>query len=360
MCPHGPSWADSFRGDLNHDGVVDASVVQTQGQNAKTSEMWQGTQSGEAHFFEECSGRGKCNRASGECRCAAGFTGSACQRQECPSGCSGHGVCRTVREIAAGALNKRRIESVGGENSFDGVESPFTYSLWDADSAQACVCDPGYKGHNCAARVCPRGDDPLTTGKRYCGNRPCHWSTQEFDLTAEGLHIIASSFEDWRGRSHAAYAQVDTGSALPGSVTDPATELADASSVAGLIMQSLRSNFPQEMLQRVEVRAVGGIDAGGVFSAGVDSNGGTNRYSVTFVGVPGKQNLISISALSIVSDSVKYATATDTNGETYELTGNYEEIECAGRGACSDTSGLCTCFAGYYGNACEFQNALVF
>ena len=29
--------------------------------------------------------------------------------------------------------------------------------------------------------------------------------------------------------------------------------------------------------------------------------------------------------------------------------------DCSGRGICSYKVGLCTCFAGFYGQACEFQ-----
>lgn len=37
-------------------------------------------QPGEAHFLQECSGKGICDRDSGLCSCFDGFTGAACQR----------------------------------------------------------------------------------------------------------------------------------------------------------------------------------------------------------------------------------------------------------------------------------------
>merc|ERR1712167_100290 len=39
------------------------------------------------------------------------------------------------------------------------------YQLWDADKQQACTCDLGYDGPDCAHRIAPHGDDPLTTVK---------------------------------------------------------------------------------------------------------------------------------------------------------------------------------------------------
>jgi len=38
--------------------------------------------------------------------------------------------------------------------------------------------------------------------------------------------------------------------------------------------------------------------------------------------------------------------------------GNTERITCSGRGMCDYGNGLCQCFSGYYGGACEYQNAL--
>ena len=42
--------------------------------------------------------------------------------------------------------------------------------------------------------------------------------------------------------------------------------------------------------------------------------------------------------------------------ETTEITrGTKESAECAGRGLCDGDAGLCTCFTGYTGAACETQ-----
>jgi len=92
------------------------------------------------HSYEECSGAGLCDRASGECQCFAGFSGYACQRRACPNDCSGHGICRLLSEL----------------------KTAVPYSSWDSEQIQACVCDAGYFGTDCTQRSCPTGDDPLT------------------------------------------------------------------------------------------------------------------------------------------------------------------------------------------------------
>ena len=44
----------------------------------------------------------------------------------------------------------------------------FDYVLpWDAKSIAGCVCDDGYFGSDCSSKMCPDGDDPLTTGQVY-------------------------------------------------------------------------------------------------------------------------------------------------------------------------------------------------
>ena len=39
------------------------------------------------------------------------------------------------------------------------------YRNWDAESTNFCVCDPGFVGSDCASRICPKGDDPMTTSQ---------------------------------------------------------------------------------------------------------------------------------------------------------------------------------------------------
>ena len=89
VCAFGFNFVDTPRGDLNHNGLIDA------GADGYTSVDWSNvpeyevfpTQSsvyaaadGEAHFYGECSGKGNCNRETGQCQCYPGYTGSACQR----------------------------------------------------------------------------------------------------------------------------------------------------------------------------------------------------------------------------------------------------------------------------------------
>lgn len=81
--------------------------------------------------------------------------------------------------------------SVGGLNKYDGVLTPFTYKLYDANMNAKCSCDQGYEGPDCSLRTCPTGDDPLTVTRAACGNRDCVNEVQGFTIngaaTNDGL-----------------------------------------------------------------------------------------------------------------------------------------------------------------------------
>ncbi len=65
--------------------------------------------------------------------------------------CSGHGRCTTLRTAAA---------TTDYFNLFNGS----SYTDWDADMIQGCVCDSGWHGVNCSLRTCPHGDNPTSAG----------------------------------------------------------------------------------------------------------------------------------------------------------------------------------------------------
>jgi len=96
-------------------------------------------------------------------------------------------------------------------------------------------------------------------------------------------------------------------------------------------------------------------------------------FRVTFVGVAGNQELLTVEVYAgaggITCNPDHPAYAADTAGGTcaaggasrtvYRKTvGNRPETECATRGNCDYKTGVCKCFTGFYGAACENQNAL--
>jgi hypothetical protein len=98
--------------------------------------------SNSAHQHIECSGRGTCDRGSGQCSCFVGYSGEACQRTSCPSDCSGHGICQDLRRFA------------------DDANVDYA-SAYDAYKHMGCLCDAGFRGNDCSQVECPSGEDPM-------------------------------------------------------------------------------------------------------------------------------------------------------------------------------------------------------
>lgn len=174
VCPFAQAFIDLPQGDLNHDnslsgggssttatspnGVASGTSLnpdfrtqgwwerhpsQLYGTGDQVSALTWAVRADEGHFYAECSGVGICDRSSGECSCFPGYGGVACNRTVCPSDCSGHGICRTLADTLPADIE--------------------WYQLWEATKSTRCVCDAGFDGLDCSERVCPNGNDPLTT-----------------------------------------------------------------------------------------------------------------------------------------------------------------------------------------------------
>merc|ERR1711988_402007 len=121
----------------------------------------------------ECSGKGICDRSTGECECFDGYGGKGCQRMTCPNDCSGHGTCEYIEELtfgaSSGAYFGRVVPDVAhtAEASVQSiVKSAKTFSdtadeLWDFHKSMACTCDPGYIEVDCSRRMCPKANDVM-------------------------------------------------------------------------------------------------------------------------------------------------------------------------------------------------------
>jgi len=112
----------------------------------------------DAHYYAECANKGLCDRKTGVCKCFDGYDGKGCQRSVCPDGCSGHGTCEFINELANDSED-RRVKGVDG--------LLYSETQWDWQKIQGCKCDLGWEGASCAARICPAGDDPLTSISKF-------------------------------------------------------------------------------------------------------------------------------------------------------------------------------------------------
>merc|ERR1712134_20271 len=118
------------------------------------------------HPERECSDQGLCDRATGLCSCFAGYTGSSCQRTTCPDDCSGHGTCRSNRDVAydwaiAKTKQMHKKDKADITELFKEIYFASYDEAWDSDKHWGCKCDAGYRGPSCALVECPSYADPL-------------------------------------------------------------------------------------------------------------------------------------------------------------------------------------------------------
>jgi hypothetical protein len=263
------------------------------------------------------------------------------------------------------------------------------YQLWDAGKIQGCKCDLGYDGPDCAHRISPHGDDPLTTVK----------SSMMKQVVQVG-HAAAFSTdprtkEEFIMVYHDPYGGVWRTDGIAASSSDIIA--------ASRVEDALRA-LPNEVLEGVSVKAresstvklctrfndgvqhLGGFSASeGYTGANPALSGSTNfcettytlnidsnkmDFTIEFADKPGQTGVQYLMEIDInkrgagsfpVSGGI---TGTSAGWSVAEMNynthlGNLSELaECSDRGL-DDGDGACECFDGFRGLACEEQEALV-
>ena len=308
-CQYGVAFINTANGDLDHDGVVEAStLVMTQWAPKSTGgtfELYPDLSNEESHSYMECSNKGLCDRATGTCVCFDGYEGSSCQRTICPNACSGHGVCRNIND---------KTQALAGF-------LPYPYPLWDGLKNQACVCDPGYSGVDCALRLCPKGADPLDLETSAGVLRVVETQTVTVD---DGSAAIAGSF---KLKYTDLFGEVWTTSSIT------ANKAADGSDVSSAL-----TGIPNSVIESVTVSVAATASTNGII------------YTITFTANPGDLNQLE-SISSLTTGTIVHATT---------VAGTKIASECSGRGLCDYESGLCKCFRGYRLDDCSSQHALAY
>lgn len=100
------------------------------------------------HSYSECSSVGNCDQYKGECKCYNGYEGSACQRTTCPS--------NNDKLICSGHGICENIE-------YDLDINSNPYTSWEVKKIYSCKCDNGYRGLDCSERTCQRGIDAVVS-----------------------------------------------------------------------------------------------------------------------------------------------------------------------------------------------------
>lgn len=318
---------------------------------------------GTFHNYVECSGRGICDRDSGECECLEGYTGKACKRMACPNDCSGHGTCERMKDLT--------YTSTPGSYSGDLVESAHSFGhiasqSWEWDKAMACKCDPGYIDIDCSRRMCPKGNDVVD--QRVNTDDTFQWQKQVITFHAAG------TAGDGAGSAASSFVGMDFAltfvSGLNESFTTIPIEIADVTSIPPADVQNdIRDaliGLPNKVITDCNV-AVAFVEMT------IGSSYGTMIIQVEFTGssVMGPQNLL-IPVTEKCGDGCTPMLTTGMDLKSFPdsnmpylssvaeiIAADFNSYECGRRGKCDYDEGICECFEGYYGQSCQNITALV-
>jgi len=326
-CQFGVAFIDTPFGDLDHDGYVSKAAdtagavgwtnwnknVITQWAASGAPESFVSFAAQEAHGYMECSNKGICDRASGDCVCFDGYEGSACQRTVCPNACSGNGVCRNIVDIS-NSLSSTAKES---------------YPLWDGLKNQHCVCDPGFSGNDCSLRLCPVNADPLKIWSQVNNQAQALlvYQKQAISITTASVTSFTFTYTDYFGETWTSQ-----------GVTVDQTPVTP---VVANTAASLKAAFDA-------------IPNGATVGTSVSCSGTTTQVcTVSFTAQAGSLNLVAIAATTPAAGISAITVAVSTPAT------NAAE-ECSSRGICDYSTGLCKCFRGYRTADCSQQHALAY
>jgi len=341
---------------------------------------------GKFHKYVECSGRGLCDRGTGECQCFDGYEGKGCARTTCPNDCSGHGTCEYIEDMSFGAT-WTDYTSFG----FNTDSKTFEFSSWDAGKTRGCVCDATFGDIDCSKRMCPYGNDILDVRDDLNDDQYEHVQQLAFvsnyntggtgttgDLTGETFALTFTSKLN------------ETFTTIP-IVFDGSANHADMRNDIQLALLSL----PNRVIDGVSVDVSltdtttlgsgGGTPAAGTELDNMFDNSGSEKnvvlVKITFTGsaVQGRQNYLTVedyechdgctpklSGLSLnykydhfISNTTNIYESVDSSNEGYMNVADFNSFECGRRGKCDYNTGLCQCFAGYFGDNCNTLTTLV-
>jgi len=322
------------------------------------------------HNYMECAGKGVCDRTSGSCECFPGYTGKGCGRVECPNGCSGHGKCEHNYMLSYGPVPGHYDSTSGRTGIFTDAET-FPEELgrfWDDAKYMQCVCDGGWTELDCSKRMCPKGNDVLD--ERLNQEDQLQHQMQNITLYAAGPsgNGSASNVAEFYGRSFA-FTFVTTLNETFSTIPIKIPESLPAVNMSLDIAQALKG-LPNKVIENCESNVTFGYESR-YDTTNMERDVAFLNIQVTFNGasVQGPQNMLIVNAAKCEDGCNPQVTGLNLMSATTEGGGlssvtegkpaDYNNYECGRRGKCDYDSGLCDCFTGFTGEACNVQTSLI-
>ena len=315
LCSYGQAWvADSF---MSSDPSDELYVP------------WGDSTVGGMHAYQECSGKGICNRLNGKCSCFDGYHGKGCRYKECPNNCGEHGVCQPAYVV---------------NSAYQSLLAPKS-QFWDYDRSFRCECDYGYTGVDCSDKICPEGLDPVDPADCVaCG------PTEQF--CGAGQQLI--SFPDALQEGTWFYLEFETKFGGVPFRTHPIRYTAATPLVLAGDIQLALEGLPNEAIPTIQTRVV---DNEVGYAASI-------QVAFTDATTAGRQHLLACVApsttdTSCTSGAQPMIDSTNALGVDCEVSYYNEDEEvntaytCSARGECDTSNGKCQCHSGFNGQRCE-------
>jgi hypothetical protein len=362
--------------------------------------------SNDAHNYARCGNKGDCSGKDGTCSCYEPFEGKGCRRMACPDGCSGHGTCEYIEELAlnndcAWDATAQATKTNCVHSSI--VSSPvyaataITYTGWDAKKIQGCKCDPGWSGTTCGGRICPIGNDPLRTRNSDDSALQVH---SRFDInvgrasgnfaTSETTGHVAETFvlaftdtynEKWYTRPIPINAVANVGTNAWETYTATVNTAAARNGLRIAVTNALL-DLPNAAITGASIDPITGAtdSSNSLTVAVVAEDNGTigatlgNKIQITFKSPHNSGALLNKLECHVAGCSYEGAATTAnpggcspkykgiTNGictVAVGVAGTTNADTCSSRGDCDGGSGLCSCHEGYTDEDCSMQTVLV-
>lgn len=365
---------------------------------------------GAHHKYTECASKGICNRETAQCECFAGYEGKACQRTTCPNDCSGHGQCEYIENLGfknspwdyeTAAARDANDEIISSASFYDkGRGTTFDYHYWDKTKTRGCVCDPEWADSDCSKRMCAHGNDVMD--HRLDRHNIQTYHTQQITFYTEKSVTIGDYTDTTKNTDNVAYIKDRTfalsfKSKLNETFTtipivfrgwrDIGNNEYDQYNEFTTSIENALEGLPNQIIDEVKVSMTP--------PQIVTTDFEVIKLNISFTGdfVQGNQNLLHVhvhtcgdgctpklDGLSLKWDThvvkeidahantwldpVGYSSAavnTQLDGaqDTTTETADFNSYECGRRGKCDYDSGICECFEGYTGIACNTITALV-
>jgi len=249
----------------------------------------------------------------------------------------------------------------------------FPYYQWDKFKSTACVCDPEWGDFDCSKRMCPYGTDAMD--HRNDLTRPSRYQIQSIELFANSpVSDYTTATTAWgttgTAASKGASSLIDTSLTAASSPRTFAltfkSKLNETFTTQPIVMVAQHTHFHEfilsvkNALQALPNKVIDKVDVAG------DTNGiDLVHLNITFSGdnVQGPQYLLAVQSASCGAGCTPLVSGLELRNQWETIlevqNSDFNSFECGRRGKCDYTSGLCQCFEGYTGIACNTITALV-